>query len=457
MFNPVNSRRKDLPVLADTRDCLRFFTLPPFQLYLASSSTYWQKLFVITALCFTYSAVCAIGVSLWIKPFNLPWIYAANAFLSALASGLLLTPFLFLLYDLLLRNKGVQKTAPHWRQKGKPSLYPCVFCTLLFAISLLAELFFRIHIESIAMLIFLLPNLYLAYQFGWRGAVLANTVNGVIFTAIHHLTHSFDSTLDLHLFISIQATVGLLLGIIISRQHLLATSLYKTNSRLERELKDKQELVSQLIHIEESTRRDIARELHDQIGQNITAIQIQSMLVKKLAPEKSLQNIAETTNQLAMQIHSSTRNILNQLRPPALDTMGLQHAVQQLARELGFNERDIVFRLNFNLVANSLDDTTRSILYRIIQELLNNVCKHSQANEISLDLIYDDMFRLEVCDNGIGLPEVWRSRGHGLTGIEERVSALGGHFYVASSSNGTRVFVSLPQKNKAPLLSKNFS
>jgi two-component system sensor histidine kinase UhpB len=115
-----------------------------------------------------------------------------------------------------------------------------------------------------------------------------------------------------------------------------------------------------------------------------------------------------------------------------------------------FAERDIDFKLNFGIFAERLDDITSVTLYRVVQELLNNICKHSQATQVQLSLVPGVRFGLELRDNGIGLPENWRSKGHGLRGIEERISALGGTMSISSSSLGSRIFVNLPTKFSSP-------
>lgn len=247
-----------------------------------------------------------------------------------------------------------------------------------------------------------------------------------------------------------QALVGLGLGIAISRQYLLSQRLVATNNKLENELASKKQLACQLVTVEEQIRKSVARELHDEIGQNITAIQIQSMLAGRLAKDEKEQHIAETINQLAMRIHLSTRQLLTQLRPQVLDELGLKNAIHQLVHEMSFSDRYIECQFNIDPYTDKLDEITSVTVYRIVQELLNNVSKHADASKLQLTIFSESMLHLELYDNGLGLPRGWKSKGQGLLGIEERIHALGGELTIDSASEntpkGTRIIVNLPTK-----------
>ncbi len=200
---------------------------------------------------------------------------------------------------------------------------------------------------------------------------------------------------------SSQALVGLGLGIAISRQHQLALLVQKVNLRLARELEEKQNLARQLVSVEEQIRKSVARELHDEIGQNITAIQIQSMLAQRLAEDEQARNAASSIQSLAMRIHHSTRQLLKQLRPHILDELGLEHAIRQLIQEMRFSEQGIQVNLNMGMDPQKLDDTTSVTLFRIVQELLNNVSKHAKARTVNISLFPGSDMVLEVKDDGV--------------------------------------------------------
>ncbi len=412
---------------------------------------YWQRLLALSGLAIAYSLACGFALLLLTKPFALGALYALQGGVATLTGGLLLTPFFYLVYDYLLRQVWQPLTPTLIHQEVTLRASALIWCLLFFAIGLITELTLLDQMKPLALLIFLLPNIFMAYRYGWQGGVLASVMNSILLAAARQVTGSFETDLELQTFISTQALIGLGLGIAISRQYFLAQKLHQANLTLERELANKQQLARQLVHVEEEVRKSLARELHDEIGQNITAIQIQSMLSKRLAKDEQQIAIANTTNELALRIHSSTKQLLKQLRPHALDEFGLESAIRQLVTEMKFAERDIDFRLNFGIFADRLDDITAVTLYRVVQELLNNTCKHSQATQVQLSLVPGDRFSLELRDNGVGLPENWRHKGQGLRGIEERVSALGGTMSITSNSLGSRIFVNLPTKNKTSL------
>ncbi|PSU34271.1 MASE1 domain-containing sensor histidine kinase [Photobacterium lutimaris] len=407
---------------------------------------YWKQILALCCFAFAYSCICGIALLLVTKPIGFGFDYVLEGAVSAFTGGILLTPFFFLLYDYLHRQiwQPLSPKLVHQEVTLRSSAF--IWCLVFFTIGLVAELTLLEEMKSLSLLLFLLPNIFMAYRYGWQGGVLASVMNSILLATARQISGSFDTDLELQSFIATQALIGLGLGIAISRQYLLSQQLKQANKELQKELFFKKQLARQLVHVEEDIRKSVARELHDEIGQNITAIQIQSMLAKRLAENAEAEKIATTTNDLAMRIHSSTRQLLKQLRPQALDEMGLELAIRQLATEMRFRERNVDFKLNFGILAERLDEVTTVTLYRVIQELLNNICKHAHATEVQLTLVPGSQFSLELRDNGVGLPKHWREKGQGLRGIEERVQALGGQLTIQSSSLGSRIIVNLPTK-----------
>lgn len=253
----------------------------------------------------------------------------------------------------------------------------------------------------------------------------------------------FSNLIELEIFLATQALLGMGLGIAISRQQHLAQNLHHYRQRLEAELAARRALTEKLIHSEEDTRKSLARELHDEIGQNITAIQIQTQLVKRARDPAQTQAAASQINDLARRIHHSTRQLLRQLRPPALDELSFNEALHHLLNEFAFAERGIRCRFDYRLTATPESETVRFTLYRLLQELLNNVCKHAEASEVAILLCQQgERLRLEVQDNGTGIGD-GQLPGFGIQGMRERVSALGGELSL-ESRHGTRVIVNLP-------------
>ncbi|HAZ2713125.1 TPA: MASE1 sensor histidine kinase, partial [Escherichia coli] len=99
-----------------------------------------------------------------------------------------------------------------------------------------------------------------------------------------------------------------------------------------------------------------------------------------------IQSAASQINELARRIHLSTRQLLRQLRPPALDELTFREALLHLINEFAFSERGIHCQFAYQLNSTPENETVRFTLYRLLQELLNNVCKHAEASEVTIIL-----------------------------------------------------------------------
>jgi two-component system, NarL family, sensor histidine kinase UhpB len=206
------------------------------------------------------------------------------------------------------------------------------------------------------------------------------------------------------------------------------------------------QLSASVVQAREDERRRIARELHDELGQRLTALK---MDLSALADEGTSPPQAErVASMLAMldDTVASVRRIAADLRPMMLDDLGLYAAVQWLAgdakRRLGLN-----VGLALEDSEPALSEPMSTALYRIVQEALTNVARHAQASTVSITL-HGDGAELTLCvqDNGIGLPAgaLQQEGSYGLLGMQERVQALGGSLEVSNTGAGTRLEVRLP-------------
>ncbi len=209
-------------------------------------------------------------------------------------------------------------------------------------------------------------------------------------------------------------------------------------------------MAARLAEVEEAERHGLARELHDRVGQNLTALGINLSIVQSLIPLE----IATRTDPLladAQRLLSQTaeriRDVMAELRPPVLDDYGLFAALQwygdQMARRAGLTVNvggeEVVPRLSLN---------AETALFRIAQEALVNVVKHAQAHEVVLHLENTPLgARLTVADDGMGfapaaLSRLGERRGWGLLIMQERAEAVGGRLSVeAMPGQGTRIVV----------------
>ena len=397
---------------------------------------YWQRLSLLIA---------AVSVNALLQTLCLAPFLQSPATLLGLASftgGVLLTPFVYLVFEFLRQQHryhllGLDTTNPPLRT----SLI--IWCSLFFIIGIGTQMVLSPALERLLLIVVFLPNVVMAWKFGWQGGVLSGLLGSMMITIARQVGVGFTDLLELEIFLATQSLLGIGLGIAISRQQQLALNLDHYRRRLEAELQARRALTEKLIHTEEDTRKHLARELHDEIGQNITAIQIQSQLVKRAGDTPLAVEAAGQINELARRIHHSTRQLLRQLRPPVLDELSLQEALHHLVNEFAFAERGIDCRFDWQLAAPPQNETLVFTLYRLLQELLNNVSKHADASEVRIVLRqHHGRLLLEVTDNGSGIaPD--NAPGFGIQGMRERVHALGGEFTL-ESQGGTRVIVNLP-------------
>lgn len=227
--------------------------------------------------------------------------------------------------------------------------------------------------------------------------------------------------------------------------------------RLESELKashaDLARLVSQQQNVEEAERRRIARELHDELQQVLAAIKIDIGAIEAALASDPAQvaSLVERIDDLATAAITSSRRIVNDLRPLLLEELGLVAALEALARR--FAER---MGVGVKVVAgervrepDAVPDAIAICLYRVAQEALNNVAKHAGARRVELrvDMPEDGGWQLEVSDDGRGMQPSDRLKpmSLGLRGMAERVRALGGTLSVRGvTGRGVSLVAAIP-------------
>lgn len=352
---------------------------------------------------------------------SLPWLAEGdeglNALLLTLTGGLTLAPTCLVFWHYL--------TSTVWRPLG-PSLVAqpvnwrgrhLIWYLLLFTISLWLQLGLPAELSRFTPFCLALPIIALAWHYGWQGALIATLMNAIALIA-SQTWH--DHPVDLLLSLLAQSLTGLLLGAGIQR-------LRELNQSLQNELARNRRLADRLLETEESVRRDVARELHDDIGQTITAIRTQAGIVQRLAPDNaSVRQSGQLIEHLSLGVYDSVRRLLGRLRPRQLDDLPLEQAVRSLMREMELEDRGIVSHLDWRINEAGLSENQRVTLFRVCQEGLNNIVKHASASAVTLQgWQQEERLMLVLEDDGCGLPPGSSAQGFGLTGMRERVTALG--------------------------------
>jgi signal transduction histidine kinase len=207
-----------------------------------------------------------------------------------------------------------------------------------------------------------------------------------------------------------------------------------------------EQLSARLLAAHEDERRSISRELHDEVGQTLNAVLVDAAnLANRISPDDAVaHHYLDSIRTLADASVNSIRNIALLLRPSMLDDLGLIPALEWQAREVSRRSR-IKVKVVAGGVPDSLPDDLRTCIYRVVQEALHNVARHSGAASALVTVRYlDHRLDLTVEDDGSGFdPE--RTRGMGLLGMEERVKQLHGHLEIHSRpGTGTVLHVTLP-------------
>ncbi len=211
-----------------------------------------------------------------------------------------------------------------------------------------------------------------------------------------------------------------------------------------------QDISKFLIRAQEEERKKIARELHDEVGQTLTAIKINLEILKRKLPPDLIPYIEESISLIDKSIEQ-IRDISLNLRPSLLDNLGLKSALRwYIEKQKEKSGIDIEYILDFEGESFSSDHSI--VIFRIIQESLTNIIRHSKAKRVLLNIKEnDEELVINIIDDGIGIDvegvwqEVKEGRALGILGIKERVELLQGSLEIESEKGkGTKIKVILP-------------
>ena len=204
---------------------------------------------------------------------------------------------------------------------------------------------------------------------------------------------------------------------------------------------------SAALEAQEEERARVARDLHDQVNQSLTGVLLRLEAARATAPPELAAEIAET-RELAHRAMDELLAVARQLRPTALDDLGLRAAiggqVEQLARP------GVETRFTCEHDPGRLDPDTQLVIYRVSQEALGNAIRHSRAGRIEVTLKReDDRIELEVTDDGTGFTFAEANTGLGLGGMRERALLVGGELDIESRpGRGTTVRLAVPDRSE---------
>ena len=199
----------------------------------------------------------------------------------------------------------------------------------------------------------------------------------------------------------------------------------------------------------EDERRQIARELHDETGQSVTAIRSLALsLVHRLeGHDAELRESAQLIADTAARLYASMHELIPRLRPLALDKLGLGDVLEDQVNEWRRQHPQMEFKLAAGTLPEDLGESYALAAYRIVQEAVTNALRHAHAQRIAIEIqAAEELLAIEIRDDGAGLPADWQRPGHfGIRGMIERARVLGGDVQVDNMpAGGTRVRATLP-------------
>jgi PAS domain S-box-containing protein len=229
------------------------------------------------------------------------------------------------------------------------------------------------------------------------------------------------------------------------------TTIREAEQRSQDLLRQNRLLTQQLFSLQESERRHLARELHDELGQWLTAIQAEAGAICSNAGaerEPEIRANAQAISESAAEVQSIIRRMLHRLRPALLDQLGLGDSLQELLAQWHQHHQKIVCKLDLDDNLADLPESLNITLYRIVQEALTNIANHSRARHVKVWLRRApdrEHLLLTVQDDGKGMDPNLPVKGLGMLGMRERVIASGGEFMSHSApEQGVCIEIRLP-------------
>lgn len=235
--------------------------------------------------------------------------------------------------------------------------------------------------------------------------------------------------------------------------------------KLEKLLNDKRELNQRLVEIQEEERRNLARELHDEFGQSITAVKSLAKAITSFSGDQysETRSLSNSIVDLSGKLYEVVNDMMRRLRPEILDTLGLKEAIKNCVDRSQLELIGVNCNVRFNGDLASLDEVVTITVYRIVQEALTNISKYAMASNVDIDISRNvitsddrrrrnlvvnsdsnyklsnrDVLSISIKDDGIGMDveKALKKKEHGnrmgLIGIEERLTALGGDLVIDS-------------------------
>lgn len=301
----------------------------------------------------------------------------------------------------------------------------------------------------------LVPVMYLAFRSSWRGAALGLAAATAIVGVSGWANGQIPATTGGQFFIAVTGSAVLVLGVAIEALRSSQDSLRRQNVTLAARNARLDELATQLrdtarrnLSLSEDLRRWITGEVHDEIGQNLTALQVHLKIAQARAvPAEVLAPMREVVSSM----RRSVSGLLAGLRPVELDEFGLVLALREGAIRDTVEAAGLAYSLSIGGdpdLLSALDSDSQTAIYRVVQEAATNTVRHARAGRFRVLVRARETragIQVLLCcvDDGIGIPGTRRPGGIGLRCMEDRVVSFGGRVRIRSGAQGTRIVAAL--------------
>lgn len=339
----------------------------------------------------------------------------------------------------------------HMNLEGIEVKLSLVIGSILSAIAIAVTLYLMPDALSYIKLLMFGIMILVAYHYGWLTVLLTAWLTTILLSLYNSFLTPEIDVLEDQIFIITLSLTGFLLSFSLLEKQKNMNKLIAQNKellvnkkKLKEELAQNQALANKLVVAQEIERMHISRELHDEVGQNITALKTNIRVVQTMSKDKKIQVVADIVYDLADSIYKISYDIMYRLRPVTLNQLGLSKSIQTSAFTNTLKVTGISYKVSLCADVEKIGEHAQSSIYRIIQETMNNAVKYSKATSFNVALRHKrERLFLHIWDDGVGFDLSKQKRGVGISGIQERVYALNGKLKLKSGAEGTQYHISM--------------
>jgi len=321
----------------------------------------------------------------------------------------------------------------------------------------LTQLFPGTKLAELLRLLLLAAVIVFAVRHGWRGATLSVLVVSIALAVEDHLGAAPESPIWLQTFVALAGAMALMFGVTVDQLRERGKELESARAGEQRAREALAEAAGRVVRAQEEERRRLAADLHDEVGQNLTALQTYIKLAEPDLITPSQRAFVDELRQVGGDMRRALREVLEGLHPAALSELGLVRALGDGALRHRVEAAGLAFALQVrgpNALYAALDDAVRVSAYRIAQEAVNNALRHADARRIAIHMRVgrrsgDLLLAVRVHDDGRGLLRDMPS-GNGRRGMRDRALMLRGELKVHSHRQGGTVVHALLRQQVDP-------